>query len=71
MKSESFFYYVLFAIIGLFVYYIITQWIHQIHKRNRYLKAQMQLLAKIASKQGVSSDEVETIINLAEKSEVF
>lgn len=71
MESSQFFIYAGIAIAGLFVYYLITRWSHQIHKRNRYMKAQIELLAKIAAQQGVSGDEIESIINVAEKPETL
>lgn len=55
------------GILALVLYYIITQWAHQIHKRNRYLQAQINLLSKIAEKQGVSVAEINEIIEGAEK----
>jgi chromosome segregation and condensation protein ScpB len=57
------------AIGALVLYYMITQWVHQIHKRNRYLKAQIELLCKIAEKQGVEKEEIEAIVSIAEKRE--
>lgn len=57
------------ALFSLVLYYLITQWVHQIHKRNRYLKAQIELLCKIAEKHGVDQEEIEAIISAAEKKE--
>ena len=71
MESDQFFLYAGVAIAGLFVYYLVTRWSHQIHKRNRYMKAQIELLAKMALKQGVSNDEIEAIMNVAEKPETL
>lgn len=71
MESSQFLLYAGAAIAGIFIYYLIIRWSHQIHKRNRYMKAQIELLAKIASKQGVSNDEIETIINVAERPETL
>jgi hypothetical protein len=67
MTSDQFLIYSLIGIVALVIYYIITQWIHQIHKRNRYLKAQTELLAKIAEKQGVNKDEIEVILSVARR----
>lgn len=55
------------GILAIILYYIITQWAHQIHKRNRYLEAQIKLLSKIAEKQGVSMAEINKIIEAVEK----
>lgn len=65
MFSENLPYYIAGAIISLMLYYMLTQWVHQIQKRNRYLKAQIDLLAKIAEQQGVAKDEIEGILSLA------
>lgn len=54
------------GLLALVLYYVITQWAHQIHKRNRYLEAQIKLLAKIAEKQGVAADELTGIMATAE-----
>lgn len=52
--------------LALVLYYLLTQWAHQISKRNRYLEAQIKLLSKIAEKQGVSLDEIDGIARMAE-----
>lgn len=52
--------------LALILYYLITRWAHEIHKRNRYLEAQIKLLSKIAEKQGVPTDEISGIIAMAE-----
>jgi len=67
MESTQFFIYAGALIVALVLYYSITQWAHQIHKRNRYLQAQINLLSKIAEKQGVSVAEINEIIEGAEK----
>lgn len=54
---------------SLIIYYMITQWVHQIQRRNRYLKAQIELLAKIAEKQGVAKDDIESILHASGKAE--
>lgn len=54
------------GLLAIVVYYAITQWAHQIAKRNRYLEAQIKLLSKIAEKQGVKSDDIEVINRVAE-----
>lgn len=54
------------GILALVLYYVITQWAHQIHKRNRYLEAQINLLAKIAEKQGVSKEDINKVMTTAE-----
>jgi chromosome segregation and condensation protein ScpB len=71
MESSQFFIYIGIAIASLFVYYLIVRWSHQIHKRNRYMKAQVELLAKIALKQGVNNDEIEAILNVSERPETL
>ena len=67
--SEQMLYYAAAAIISLVLYYALTQWVHQIQRRNRYLKAQIDLLSMIAEKQGVPQDNIEEILNKAEKKE--
>lgn len=54
------------AIAAVALYYAFTQWAHQIHKRNRYLEAQIKLLSKIAEMQGVKTDDIEVINRVAE-----
>lgn len=54
--------------LALILYYVITRWAHEITKRNRYMEAQIKLLSKIAAKHGVSSDEIDVIIRVAETS---
>lgn len=66
MNSEQSYYYILGGIIALALYYVITQWAHQIAKRNRYMEAHIKLLSKIAEKQGVSSDDIQVINKVAE-----
>lgn len=56
------------ALVALLLYYMITRWAHEIHKRNRYLEAQIKLLSRIAEKQGVSTDDIEIINRVAETS---
>jgi chromosome segregation and condensation protein ScpB len=67
--SGELFYYIAVAIIGLMLYYILTQWVHQVQKRNRYARAQIELLAKIAERQGVSKDDIEGILESSAKPE--
>lgn len=67
MTSNQFVIYALCAIVALALYYVLTQWVHQIHKRNRYMEAQINLLSKIAEKSGVNKDEVNNIIEKADK----
>jgi hypothetical protein len=57
------------AIISIVIYIIVAQYTHQIHKRNRYLEAQIKLLSRIAEKQGVSNEEIERIIKIANTKE--
>lgn len=65
MASEQFFIYAGIALIGLALTYYFIQFAHQIEKRNRYLEAQIKLLAKIAEKQGVNMDDIEVIQRVA------
>lgn len=65
MTSEQFFIYVGGAAIGLAILYAFIQFAHQIAKRNRYMEAQIKLLAKIAEKHGVSMDDIEVIQRVA------
>lgn len=67
MESDQFLLYAGGAILALIIYYLFIQWAHQIHKRNRYMEAQINLLSKIAEKSGVNKDEVNAIIEKADK----
>ena len=67
ITSDQFFIYLGIFGLALLLYYVITQWAHQINKRNRYLEAQIKLLSKIAEKSGVSIDDIEVINRVAEK----
>lgn len=69
MTSDQFLIYALIGIGALVIYFMLTQWVHQIHKRNRYLRAQMELLAKIAEKTGVEKNDIETILFVANRVE--
>lgn len=64
-SMNTFFIYGGCAIIAVALWYYLTQWGHQIAKRNRYLEAQIKLLSKIAEKQGVSMDDIEVIQRVA------
>jgi hypothetical protein len=66
MNSDQFILYAGGAIIALAILYYFIQFSHQIAKRNRLLEAQVKLLAKIAEKQGVSTDDIEVISRVAE-----
>lgn len=68
-SSEDFFIYLGVLGLSIIVYYTFTQWVHQIQKRNRYLKAQIELLARIAERQGVPKEEIESVVFVAEKKE--
>jgi chromosome segregation and condensation protein ScpB len=39
----------------------ITEWYHEIKKRNRYMEAQIKLLMEIAAKQGVNQETIAEI----------
>jgi chromosome segregation and condensation protein ScpB len=66
MKSVDFVLYASAVIAGLLVYYFIVRFALDIPKRNRYHRAQLELLAKIAEKQGVSKDDIEVIVRVAD-----
>lgn len=40
----------------------LTDWFHEIKKRNRYMEAQIRLLMHIASKHGVDADKIAEIV---------
>jgi hypothetical protein len=40
---------------------LLTDWFHEIRKRNRYMEAQIRLLMHIAAKQGVDTDKIAEI----------
>lgn len=65
MNSDQFILYAGGALVAIFIYYFLMQWIFEIKKRNQYMEAQIKLLAKIAQKQGVSADEIDGIIKMA------
>jgi hypothetical protein len=52
--------------LALLLYYVITRWAHEVSKRNRYLEAQIKLLSKIAEKSGVSAEEINVILRVAQ-----
>jgi hypothetical protein len=60
---------IIIGILSICIYIIVVKYAHQIHKRNRYLRAQMQLLSRIAEKQGVSKDEIDSIVKHADTKE--
>lgn len=66
MDSQYFFFALAGLLVSLFIYYAVTRWAHDIAKRNRNQMVQIRLLAKIAEKHGVSSDEIDGIINEAQ-----
>ncbi len=41
---------------------VITEWYHDIKKRNRYMETQIRLLSQIAAASGVSEDKVAEIV---------
>ncbi|MES2373230.1 MAG: hypothetical protein V4557_11670 [Bacteroidota bacterium] len=40
---------------------LLTDWFHEIKKRNRYMEAEIRLLMHIAAKQGVDTDKISEI----------
>lgn len=69
MESKDFLIYAGATIVALLIYRVFLQWAFQIRKRNRYLKAQTQLLGKIALQHGVAKEEVNVILSVAEQPE--
>lgn len=65
MTSTDFMIYSVIAIAGILLQYYILRWTFSVAKRNRHLKAQTELLAKIAEKQGSPKEETENILNEA------
>lgn len=67
MDSEQLLPYIIAAIIGILFGAWVTRMIFSISRRIRYQEAQMKLLAKIAEKSGVSKDEIEVILRVADR----
>lgn len=44
----------------------LTEWFHEIKKRNKYMEAQIRLLMHIAAKHGVDADKIAEIVAEAE-----
>lgn len=61
------FLFLLLVSIGIFLAaaYYLTQWVHQIEKRNRYMSAQLRVLAEIALANNVPTETVNTIMDHA------
>lgn len=51
-----------FVVISPFCYFTLNRWTHDIAKRNRYLEAQVRLLANMAKAQGVNEDVIKDIL---------
>lgn len=65
MLSSEFFYYAGFVLAGIVIMYFILRWTFDVPMRTRHIKAQTELLSKIAIRQGMGMDEAETIVNNA------
>jgi hypothetical protein len=59
---DDFMIYIGGSLVGLLLIGWYWRVVHDIGKRNRYLKAQTTLLAKIAEKSGVAPDEIDGIL---------
>jgi hypothetical protein len=59
---DDFMIYIGGSLVGLLLIGWYWRVVHDIPKRNRYLKAQTTLLAKIAEKSGVAPDEIDGIL---------
>jgi hypothetical protein len=59
---DQYFIYIGGVIVGLLLIGWYWRVVHDIAKRNRYMKAQITLLAKIAEKSGVTPDEIDGIL---------
>lgn len=70
MTSTDFMIYLGIAIGVIIFQYFLLRWVFDIAKRNRYLKAQTELLSKMAEKQGVSKEDISVIITTAERWEI-
>lgn len=55
------------AIAAIIFQYYLLRWIFAIARRNRYMKAQTELLAKIAEKHGVEKEIIAGIVNPTEQ----
>lgn len=64
--SDSVFYFIL-SVISFFVGVVVTRWIFGINSIIRYLKAQRDLLALIAKKQGIDETIIDNIIQESNK----
>lgn len=64
MDSSTLFIYVLMLLISLVFSYFVFRWIFSIERQLKQNKAMIELLGKIAQKNGVSDDEINNIINI-------
>jgi chromosome segregation and condensation protein ScpB len=71
MQGENYLIYIGIAIISFIIYVWITRVIHKVKYRNDLLKAQLQLLARIAERQGVPQEEIDEIVNQVEDKSTF
>lgn len=55
-------FYIVGGIAIIFLGRVLTNWYHEIEKRNRYMEAQIKLLMHIAAANGVDKDKVAEII---------
>ncbi len=62
MDTSLLFQYLMIVIVAILVGKVITEWYHDIKKRNRYMETQIRLLSQIAAASGVSEDKVAEIV---------
>jgi len=62
MDTGLLFQYLMIVIVAILVGKVITEWYHDIKKRNRYMETQIRLLSQIAAASGVSEDKVAEIV---------
>ena len=68
MTSDQFIAWSVGVIVGLAIFYFFARFVFDIDKRNRLLKAQVDLLGRIAKRHGAPHDEIDTIVRNANKS---
>jgi hypothetical protein len=50
------------AIISVIIYYLVTQWAHEVDARKHHMALQTEFLAKIAERQGVERNEIDRLL---------
>lgn len=49
-------------IVSIIIYYLVTQWAHEVDARKHHMALQTEFLAKIAERQGVARNEIDALL---------